>query len=105
MGAFMHRVMEGERHVLSGPLGWVERLVYRLSGVDGKEQRWTKYSLGLLAFSLVTMLVTYAIQRMQAVLPFNPQKLAGVEATSSFNTAASFATNTNWQGYVGEATM
>ena len=105
IGAFMQRVMEGERHFLSGPLSWLERLIYRLSGVDGKEQRWTTYSLSLLAFSFFTMLVTYAIQRMQAVLPFNPQKLAGVEAGSSFNTAASFTTNTNWQGYVGEATM
>ncbi|HEU0092923.1 MAG TPA: potassium-transporting ATPase subunit KdpA, partial [Vicinamibacteria bacterium] len=105
IGAFMHRVMEGERHFLSAPLDWLERLVYRLSGVDGKEQRWTTYSLSLLAFSLFTMLATYAIQRLQAVLPFNPQKLAGVEAGSSFNTAASFTTNTNWQGYVGEATM
>jgi K+-transporting ATPase ATPase A chain len=105
IGAFMHRVMEGERHFLSGPLGWLERLVYRASGVDGKEQRWTTYSLSVLAFSCFTMLVTYAIQRLQAVLPFNPQKLAAVEAASSFNTAASFTTNTNWQGYGGEATM
>ena len=105
MGAFMHRVMEGEKHFLSGPLGWLERLVYRLSGVDGKEQRWTTYTGAMLAFSSFTLLVTYAIQRLQAVLPFNPQKLAGVEAGSSFNTAASFTTNTNWQGYVGEATM
>ena len=105
MGAFMHRVMEGEKHFLSGPLGWLERLVYRLSGVDGEEQRWTTYTGAMLAFSSSTLLVTYAIQRLQAVLPFNPQKLAGVEAGSSFNTAASFTTNTNWQGYVGEATM
>jgi K+-transporting ATPase ATPase A chain len=105
IGAFMHRVMEGEKHVLSGPLGWLERLVYRLSGVEGREQRWTTYAVSMLAFSMFTMLVTYAIQRLQAVLPFNPQKLAGVEAASSFNTAASFTTNTNWQGYVGEATM
>src|SRR6266545_7913881 len=105
VGVFMHRVMEGEKHFLSGPLGWLERLVYRLSGVDGAEQRWTTYSLSMLAFSMFTLLVTYAIQRLQGVLPFNPQKLAGVEAGSSFNTAASFTTNTNWQGYVGEATM
>jgi potassium-transporting ATPase potassium-binding subunit len=105
LGIFMHRVMEGETHVLSGPLGWLERLVYRLTGTDGKEQRWTAYTVSMLAFSLFTLLVTYAIQRLQAVLPFNPQKLAGVEAGSSFNTAASFTTNTNWQGYVGEATM
>jgi potassium-transporting ATPase potassium-binding subunit len=105
LGAFMHKVMEGEKHFLSRPLGWLERLVYRLSGVDGHEQRWTTYSLAVLAFSFFTMLVTYAIQRLQALLPFNPQKLAGVEASSSFNTAASFTTNTNWQGYVGESTM
>jgi K+-transporting ATPase ATPase A chain len=105
IGAFMFRVMAGERHVLSRPLGWLERLVLRLSGVDGHEQRWTTYSLAVLAFSFFTMLVTYAIQRLQGVLPFNPQRLAGVEASSSFNTAASFTTNTNWQGYVGEATM
>jgi K+-transporting ATPase ATPase A chain len=105
IGVFMHRVMECERHFLSGALGWLERLVYRLSGVDGKEQSWTTYILGLLAFSFFTMVVTYAIQRLQAVLPFNPQKLAGVDAGSSFNTAASFTTNTNWQGYAGEATM
>src|SRR5580765_7995653 len=105
IGAFMHKVLEGEKHFLSAPLGWLERLVYRLSGVDGKEQKWTTYTLAMLAFSMFTLLVTYAIQRLQAVLPFNPQKLAGVEAGSSFNTAASFTTNTNWQGYVGEATM
>jgi K+-transporting ATPase ATPase A chain len=105
MGIFMHQVMEGERHLLTKPLGWLERLVYRLSGVDGAEQRWTTYSLAMLVFSLVTLLVTYAIQRLQAVLPLNPQKFAGVEASSSFNTAASFTTNTNWQGYTGEATM
>src|SRR5438552_14338394 len=105
MGIFMHHVMEGERHSLTRPLGWLERLVYRLSGVDGAEQRWTTYSLAMLAFSAFTLLVTYAIQRPQAVLPLNPQKLAGVEAFSSFNTAASFTTNTNWQGYTGEATM
>jgi K+-transporting ATPase ATPase A chain len=105
LGAFLHRVMEGERHVLSGPLGWLERLVYRASGVTVAEQTWSGYSLALLAFSLFGLLVTYAILRLQAALPFNPQALAGVEAASSFNTAASFTTNTNWQGYVGEATM
>jgi potassium-transporting ATPase potassium-binding subunit len=105
LGAFMYRVMEGESHFLRRPLGWLERLVYRTSGVDGREQSWPAYTTGLLAFSAFTMLVTYAIQRLQHVLPFNPQKLGPVEALSSFNTAASFTTNTNWQGYVGEATM
>ena len=73
LGAFMYRVLEGENHFLRRPLGWLERLVYRLCGVDGKEQSWKAYTGGLLAFSAFTMLVTYAIQRLQDVLPFNPQ--------------------------------
>jgi K+-transporting ATPase ATPase A chain len=105
LGTFRPRVMEGERHVLTAPLGWLERLVYRLSGVTVTEQTWSAYALALLAFSVFGMLVTYAVQRLQGLLPFNPQALAGVEAASSFNTASSFATNTNWQGYGGEATM
>jgi K+-transporting ATPase ATPase A chain len=105
LGAYMHRVMEGESHFLRRPLGWLERLVYRVCGVDGREQSWSVYTIGMLAFSAFTMLVTYAIQRLQHLLPFNPQKLGPVEALSSFNTAASFTTNTNWQGYVGETTM
>ena len=104
-GAFLHRVLEGERHVLQRPLGWLERLLLRLAGADGREQSWQTYSLGVLAFSAFTMLVTYAIQRMQHRLPFNPQGLGPVEALSAFNTAASFATNTNWQAYAGESTM
>ncbi len=105
LGAYMYRVMGGESHFLRRPLGWLERLVYRIGGVDGPEQTWPTYAGSLLAFSALTMLVTYAIQRLQHILPFNPQKLGPVEALSSFNTAASFTTNTNWQGYVGEATM
>jgi len=105
MGAFMYRVLEGKDHFLKRPLGWLERLVYKVGGVDGREQGWQTYALGLLAFSAFTMLVTYAIQRLQPLLPFNPQALATVEESSAFNTAASFTTNTNWQGYAGEATM
>ena len=105
LGIFLYRVLEGEGHFLRRPLGWLERLCLRASGVDGREQTWPAYSLALLAFSAVTMLVTYAIQRLQHLLPGNPQKLGPVEALSSFNTAASFTTNTNWQGYVGETTM
>ena len=105
MGTFMYRVLEGKEHFLKRPLGWLERLVYRVGGVDGHEQGWQAYTVGLLAFSALTLLVTYAIQRLQHVLPFNPQGLAAVEEGSAFNTAASFTTNTNWQGYVGEATM
>jgi K+-transporting ATPase ATPase A chain len=105
LGVFMHRVMEGQPHFLSKPLGWLERLCYRLGGVDDREQPWPTYAGGLMLFSVFTMLVTYVIQRLQHVLPFNPQKMGPVEASSAFNTAASFTTNTNWQGYAGEATM
>jgi K+-transporting ATPase ATPase A chain len=105
MGVFLHRVFEGERHPMSGPLGWLERLVYRLGGVRGQEQSWRAHAGALLAFSLFTLIVTYVVQRLQAWLPFNPQGLGPVEAGSAFNTAVSFTTNTNWQGYVGEATM
>ena len=105
VGAFLHRVLEGETHFLRRTLGWLERLVYRLGGVRGGEQTWQTYSAGLLAFSALSLLVTYAIQRLQHILPLNPQGLGAVEPTSAFNTAASFTTNTNWQGYAGEATM
>jgi potassium-transporting ATPase potassium-binding subunit len=105
MGIFLHRVLEGERHVLRRPLGWLERIVYRVTGVDGREQSWQAYGLGLLAFSAATLLVTYAMERLQHWLPLNPQGFGAVEAGSAFNTAASFTTNTNWQGYLGETTM
>jgi K+-transporting ATPase ATPase A chain len=105
LGAFMHRVLEGGDHFLKRPLGWLERLVYRVGGVTSHEQSWQAYSVALLAFSAFTLLVTYAIQRLQHVLPFNPQGMGPVESSSAFNTAASFTTNTNWQGYGGETTM
>ena len=104
-GIFLYRVLEGDRHFLLRPLGWLERLVYSLGRVDEREQSWRAYAGGLLAFSATTLLVTYAIQRVQHLLPFNPQGLGPVEAGSAFNTAASFTTNTNWQGYAGETTM
>src|SRR6185436_12590031 len=99
------RVFEGGDHVLKRPLGWLETLVYRVCRVEWHEQSWPAYTGSMLAFSLFTMVVTYLIQRLQHVLPFNPQGLGAVEQGSAFNTAASFTTNTNWQGYVGEATM
>jgi K+-transporting ATPase ATPase A chain len=105
LGAFMHRVFEGGDHFLKRPLGWLERLVYRVCGVSWHEQSWQAYTGSVLAFSLFTMMVTYLMQRLQGVLPFNPQALGAVEQASSFNTAARFTTNTNWQGYAGEATM
>ncbi len=106
LGVFMARVFERERTFLDPLCRPVERLIYRLTRVDEThEMRWTEYAVAMLVFSVVSMLVLYALQRLQYYLPFNPQKLAGVEPSSSFNTAASFTTNTNWQGYGGETTM
>lgn len=106
LGVFMTHVFNGERTFLHPLLRPVERLVYRLTGVDEhREMRWTEYAIAMLAYSVVSMLVLYALQRLQYYLPFNPQKLAAVSTHSSFNTAASFTTNTNWQGYSGEVTM
>ncbi len=105
-GAYMARVFSGERTVLSPILGPVEQIIYRICGVDpATEQRWTAYTAGMLLFSLVSMLALYAIQRLQGVLPLNPQGLPAVGPDLAFNTAASFTTNTNWQSYVPEATM
>src|SRR6266849_8134634 len=96
-GVFLFRVLEGEKHLFRRPLGWLERLIYRVCRVDGREQSWQVYTLGLLAFSAATLLVTYAMQRVQQLLPFNPQGFGPIEPGSAFNTAASFTTNTNWQ--------
>jgi len=91
------------------PMRWlipVERLIYRLSGVNPKqEMRWTEYAAALLVFNLLGFFAVFALQRLQAYLPFNPQHLPAVSPDSAFNTAVSFATNTNWQGYGGETTM
>ncbi len=106
LGIYMHRVFEGMRQPFPRSFGPFERALYRLSGVDPRHgQTWQQYTLALLAFSLVGLLVTYAIQRLQPFLPLNPQGMGPVEASSAFNTAASFTTNTNWQGYSGETTM
>ncbi len=106
LGAFMARVYEGERTFLSPVIGPVERLVYRLGGVDpGCESNWKRYLAGVLLFNLVGFVFVYLLQRLQGVLPLNPQDFPAVSPDSSFNTAISFASNTNWQGYVGESTM
>jgi potassium-transporting ATPase potassium-binding subunit len=106
VGLYMFRVFEGERQPLPRVFGPVERVLYRLCGVDPKkEQGWKGYAAAMLVFSLVGMLVTYAIQRLQHLLPFNPQKLGPVASDLALNTAASFTTNTNWQNYGGESTM
>src|SRR6478609_321302 len=96
LGGFMARVFARERTFLDPVLRPLERLIYKLTGVDEThEMRWTEYALAMLAFSIVSMLVLYVMQRLQAVLPFNPQNLPAVGADLAFNTAASFTTNTN----------
>jgi K+-transporting ATPase ATPase A chain len=106
LGWYMARVYEGESVGLNRLLAPVETLIYRLSGVNPKqEMRWTDYAIGFLVFNLLGALAVFALQRLQASLPFNPQNLPGVSPDSAFNTAVSFATNTNWQGYSGEVTM
>jgi K+-transporting ATPase ATPase A chain len=110
LGLFMAHVFNGERTLLDPVLRPVERLIYKLTRVDARqEMRWTEYAVAMLLFSVVSMLVLYLLQRLQGVLPFNPQHLPGVDSAaftgSSFNNAASFTTNTNWQSYVPEVTM
>jgi len=106
LGAYMHRVFERNDRPLPRLFGPLERGMFRLCGVDpAKEQTWVEYTVAMLIFSIMGMVVTYAILRLQQWLPFNPQKLGPVEARLAFNTAASFTTNTNWQNYSGESTM
>jgi len=106
LGLYMAHVFNGERTFLDPVLRPIERLIYKLTRVDAdKEMRWTEYAVAMLLFSVVTMLVLYLLQRVQGVLPFNPQHVANVESASSFNNASSFTTNTNWQSYVPEVTM
>jgi len=106
MGYYMFRVYEGKLPVFMRWMQPAENLLYRLCGVDSKqEMRWTQYALALLWFSLLGALAVYALQRLQVWLPLNPQGMSAVTPDSSFNTALSFVTNTNWQGYAGESTM
>ncbi len=106
MGLFIARVMEGE---IPGPSkigGVAARLLYRASGIDpSEEMTWKRYALALLLFNLLGLLAVFAIQRLQFWLPLNPQHFEAVGPDSAFNTAVSFVTNTNWQGYSGETTM
>jgi K+-transporting ATPase ATPase A chain len=106
LGIYMFRVFEGEAQPLPRFFGPIERVLYRLCGVNPKEQqKWTEYTIALLLFSALTLLVTYAIERLQHGLPLNPQQFGPVPSDLAFNTAASFTTNTNWQAYSGESTM
>jgi K+-transporting ATPase ATPase A chain len=106
LGEFMAAVLEGRPTGTGRWLGPVERACYRVAGVKPDEEMdWRRYAWAALAFNAAGLVVVYAIQRLQGLLPFNPQRLPAVEAGSAFNTAVSFATNTNWQGYGGESTM
>jgi potassium-transporting ATPase potassium-binding subunit len=115
LGIFMAHVFDRKKTFLDPVLRPVERLIYKLTGVnEEREMRWTEYAVTMLLFSVASMLVLYLIQRLQGYLPFNPQHLPGVDSNASstgafvgsaFNTAASFTTNTNWQSYVPEVTM
>ncbi len=106
MGLWINTVMAGEKHLLSRLGEPLERLFYRLAGVDANtEMNWKAYALALMSFNILGVIVVYVLQRLQLELPLNPQQFANISADSSFNTAISFVTNTNWQGYSGETTM
>ena len=109
LGAYMARVYRGERTLLSRVLGPIERGAYRLMGVpeadDAREMAWTEYATAMLVFNVAGLLVVYALARLQAVLPLNPQGLPAPAPDVAWNTAVSFATNTNWQSYSGETTL
>jgi K+-transporting ATPase ATPase A chain len=106
LGLYMRRVFSGERTFLDPVLGPVERLVYRLGGVDPrKEQDWKAYASSMLVFSVLGVLGVYLFERLQHLLPLNPDRLPAVPPTLAWSTAISFVTNTNWQAYAGETTM
>src|SRR3569833_1400640 len=101
LGLYMARVFEGEIRFLAP----VERAIYRLCAVKGEKQHWTTYTIAMLAFSIAGFVSLYLMQRLQAILPYNPQRLGAVTPDLSFNTSVSFVTNTNWQSYGGESTL
>jgi K+-transporting ATPase ATPase A chain len=109
LGDYMARVYEGQPLLLEKPLGWLERLVYRLCGVpsdpEKREMGWTAYAGAMLLFHVACFVVVYAIQRLQGMLPLNPQGFSAPSPDLSWNTAVSFITNTNWQNYGGETTL
>lgn len=106
LGRYMARVCNGEKTLFDPLLKPLERLIYRLAGVsDSREMNWREYAAMLLVFNFLGMVAVYLIQRLQGVLPFNPQHFSAVPPVLAFNTAASFMTNTNWQAYSGESTM
>ena len=106
LGSYIADVMQAKPTFASRIGGGFERLLYRVCGVDAsQEMTWSQYAIALLIFNLIGALVIYGLQRLQLSLPLNPQKMVAVTPDSAFNTAISFVTNTNWQGYSGESTM
>lgn len=106
LGTYLAQVFSGKSHILLNTFGWVERGIYRICKIDpGEEMTWKQYAGALLAFNVLGLLAVFFLQIFQAKLPLNPQGLAGVSWHSSLNTAISFMSNTNWQGYAGEAIM
>ncbi len=106
LGSYMAKVFQGERNVLSRAIGPLERFVYRISGIrSDEEMSWKTYAMAMMLFTLAGLVSLYAIERLQAILPLNPQNLGAVNPDLAFNTSTSFNTNTNWQSYGGETTM
>ncbi len=106
LGNFMYKIFTGEKHILKPVFGWLEKLTYKFSGIDPNEEtNWKSYTFSLLIFNLVGFVFVFLIQLFQAQLPLNPANLSNVSWHSAFNTAVSFMTNTNWQGYSGETTL
>ena len=105
-GAYMAKVFEANGHFSPLCCALWKRGIYRLCGVnEDEEQHWAAYAISVLLFSVAGFVALYALQRLQGLLPYNPSGMSAVEQSSSFNTAVSFVTNTNWQGYGGETTM
>ncbi len=106
LGNYMYKVFSGKKHIMLPFLGWLEKLTYRVSGVNPDEEtNWKTYTFALLVFSLTGFVFAFLVQLIQSWLPLNPEHLAGVSWHLSFNTAVSFMTNTNWQSYAGETTL
>ncbi len=106
LGLYMAAVYEGRKTFMSRLIEPVENITYKVCTVKpNDEMDWKQYAIAMFAFNILGLLAVYVLQRLQPMLPFNPQSLAGVSPDSAFNTAVSFASNTNWQGYSGELTM
>ena len=106
LGNYMYKVFVGEKHLMLPVFGWLEKLTYKFSGIDSEEEtNWKSYTFSLLMFNMVGFVFVFLLQLFQAQLPLNPANLPNVSWHSAFNTAVSFMTNTNWQGYAGETTL